>query len=65
MCRIGNQSCAAGTFGACAGAVTPGIEIACNNLDDDCDGLTDEVSGTEQCNGVDDNCNSRSTRAWP
>ena len=59
ICRLGSQTCTAGTFGTCSGAVTPGTEIPCNGLDDDCDGLTDEVSGTEQCNGVDDDCDSR------
>ena len=56
VCRLGTRTCTAGVFGTCAGAVTPGTEIACNLLDDDCDGLTDEGAGTEQCNGTDDDC---------
>ena len=39
-CRPGSQTCAAGTFGACAGEVTPGTEV-CNGLDDNCDGRVD------------------------
>ncbi|MBK9033972.1 MAG: hypothetical protein IPL61_22345 [Myxococcales bacterium] len=56
VCRLGTQTCTAGSFGVCVGAVTPGIEIACNNQDDDCDGLVDEGAATEQCNGLDDDC---------
>ncbi len=59
VCRLGTQTCTAGTFGTCAGAVTPGVEIPCNLLDDDCDGLTDEGAGTEQCNGADDDCDGQ------
>ena len=56
VCRIGSQTCNTGAFGACAGAVTPGVEIPCNQLDDDCDGTVDEGAGTEQCNARDDDC---------
>ncbi len=59
VCRFGTASCTAGMFGACAGAVTPGAEIACNRQDDDCDGNVDEGTGTEQCNGQDDDCDGR------
>ncbi len=45
VCRPGAQVCnAAGTaYGACTGAVTPAAEICGDNLDNDCDGLLDEV----------------------
>ncbi|MEZ4399658.1 MAG: MopE-related protein [Kofleriaceae bacterium] len=59
VCRLGTQTCTAGSYGACAGAVTPGVEVACNLQDDDCDGRVDEGAGTEQCNGVDDDCDGR------
>jgi len=59
VCRLGSQTCTSGAYGTCAGAVTPGAEIACNLLDDDCDGNTDEGAGTEQCNGRDDDCDGR------
>jgi hypothetical protein len=59
VCRLGTQVCTAGSYGTCSGAVTPGTEIACNLLDDDCDGATDEGAGTEQCNGRDDDCDGR------
>ena len=40
-CRAGVRHCSAGGFGACQGAIVPGLEV-CNGVDDDCDGLTDE-----------------------
>ncbi len=60
-CAPGTSTCTAGVWGACAGSITPSAET-CNNLDDDCDGSTDEslsqacgtdvgacVSGTQTC----------------
>ncbi len=43
-CRGGTQTCVVGgtgTWGACAGQVLPATEV-CNNIDDSCNGLTDE-----------------------
>ncbi len=40
-CEQGNQTCTNGAWGACQGNVGPAAEI-CNNIDDDCDGETDE-----------------------
>jgi len=40
-CLEGTQTCTAGAWGGCSGWVTPTPET-CNNVDDDCDGLTDE-----------------------
>jgi hypothetical protein len=40
-CRPGMQTCSAGTWGTCGGETLPGLE-SCNNVDDDCDGRTDE-----------------------
>ena len=51
ICRPGIRTCppgGAGTFGACLGEVQPRTE-ACNLLDDDCDGLTDESTGGARC----------------
>ena len=49
-CTPGTRTCtAAGTWGACVGAVKPSPEI-CNNLDDDCDGVVDQ--GSNGCGGV-------------
>ena len=42
ICAAGRQTCDAGDWGACGGAVLPGDEV-CNGLDDDCDGETDEI----------------------
>ncbi len=41
ICRPGVMTCVAGIFGDCEGSVPP-REETCNQLDDDCDGLTDE-----------------------
>jgi hypothetical protein len=53
VCKGGIQSCGAGgQLGSCDGEVTPGPEIPGNGLDDDCDGLTDEVcapTSTQPC----------------
>ena len=72
ICLLGTQTCprlnqpaSSNSFGACMGAVTPQTEI-CNGLDDDCNGIVDDVPGgcgnscipmPEICNGRDDNCN--------
>ncbi len=40
-CRPGSETCTAGDWGACVGGVVSRAE-ACNNVDDDCDGNTDE-----------------------
>ncbi len=40
-CALGTQRCIGGSWGECVGAVAPRTET-CNELDDDCDGATDE-----------------------
>ena len=60
-CVAGTETCAEGVFGDCVGAIDP-VGETCNDVDDDCDGETDEaltrrcgtdigscVSGTETC----------------
>jgi hypothetical protein len=43
-CRMGEQQCENGQFGACAGSITPGTERCANTgADDDCDGVVDDV----------------------
>ncbi len=39
-CTDGVSTCASGVWGTCVGEVKPNPEL-CNNLDDDCDGVTD------------------------
>lgn len=57
-CRSGTQTCAAGTWSSsCGGQVTPMSE-SCNNVDDDCDGQTDEGLA-QSC--VSDTCSGTST----
>ncbi|MFH2010789.1 MAG: MopE-related protein [bacterium] len=46
-CVEGARSCTGGSYTGCLGAVTPTAEI-CNNIDDDCDGATDEGL-SQQC----------------
>ncbi len=40
-CRNGSQSCSAGAWGVCIGEVRPTTEV-CDNIDNNCDGRTDE-----------------------
>ncbi|HEY8429061.1 MAG TPA: MopE-related protein, partial [Sandaracinaceae bacterium] len=40
-CQAGVQLCTAGAWGTCVGGIGPSAE-ACNAIDDDCDGATDE-----------------------
>ncbi len=47
-CHDGTQRCAGGAFSACAGEALPTTE-RCNGVDDDCDGLVDDVAGSQIC----------------
>jgi hypothetical protein len=40
----GTSQCTNGKWGACIGGMNPGTEV-CNNLDDDCDGIIDNING--------------------
>ena len=50
-CKQGTSSCTNGAWAACEGQIESTSEL-CNDLDDDCDGSTDEMapcSGSQQC----------------
>ncbi len=50
-CEYGLQYCSAGQWGSCAGNIEPQAET-CNNLDDDCNGNTDNGYSSENCQYV-------------
>ena len=52
-CRSGLQRCVEGHRGPCEGAVGPLDHELCNNLDDDCDGATDEPVDLETAPAAD------------
>ncbi len=56
VCRTGTQTCSAGTFGTCMGAIDPGTEICGNGLDDDCDEMVDD--GCTCTDGATQSCGS-------
>jgi len=56
-CELGLRTCVDEFFGPCEGDIRPVAEL-CNDIDDDCDGSTDEDFGVgEACDGPDsDEC---------
>jgi hypothetical protein len=46
-CRVGNETCSAGQWGACDGVAPMPEGSECNSVDDDCDGILDQ--GNSSC----------------
>ena len=60
-CKKGTETCSAGTWGTCIGATGPTTEI-CDGLDNDCDGIADNVAGG--CGGVCDTDSDGHDEFW-
>jgi hypothetical protein len=68
LCKEGMITCENALWGECEGGILP-VNETCNNVDEDCDGVVDNIIDTskcrcfnstsimELCNGIDDNCN--------
>jgi hypothetical protein len=41
ICHAGIKTCGTGTWGPCVGEVVPALEMCADNVDNDCNGLTD------------------------
>jgi hypothetical protein len=56
VCKAGQQKCngvaESGTWGECEGLVGPSVEV-CNEIDDDCNGVIDDLSGGTPCMIID------------
>jgi len=44
-CVSGTQTCAVGAFGTCVGSIVPRADVCGDNLDTDCDNLSDTAEG--------------------
>jgi hypothetical protein len=68
-CTGGSSTCtAAGAWGACVGQVVPSPEVCANSIDEDCNGIVDDVPDTDgdgwtRCNG--DCCETTAECAVP
>jgi hypothetical protein len=56
-CKPGNETCSSGAWGACVGEIGPTAET-CNNLDDNCDGYTDNAAGSNTPYSLTQSCDS-------
>lgn len=48
QCKSGMSTCIAGSWGACTGQVSPGMET-CNGVDEDCNGSVDDGFASQTC----------------
>jgi hypothetical protein len=65
-CQTGMQACAGGVWQPCVGMVVPSTELACDGMDNDCDGKVDEndplpvascyPAGTTGCDAASGKC---------
>jgi hypothetical protein len=59
-CEFGIQTCQGGQWGPCTGSVNPVEELCCDELDNDCNGETDEFCSKTAC----DEANQLSMIYW-
>ncbi|GAG75028.1 unnamed protein product, partial [marine sediment metagenome] len=59
-CQFGTQTCEAGVWGGCLGAVEPTDEICGDGTDNNCDGQVDEGCQTQNATSTEDTATSTS-----
>ena len=58
VCQYGTQTCEAGVWSECQGAIEPALEVCDDQLDNNCDGQTDENCPVEEATTTEETATS-------